>query len=152
MEARHSRARRSRRRRPRRQRFGVVVAVLAVPLVLAGCGGSDTPAARDSAPTSGPSSPGASGPAAAPHWPAEGCETRSTSQIDYAMDARGSRTPEEAVARYVPEGHSAVKEPRAAHRSARWLVVDQDNVILRAVSVIHLGEGWLVNSVEQCSG
>ena len=123
------------------------VALLVAAALLAGCGGSDSPVAKDPAPSTGAASTGLP-----PHWPSTGCDTRSTSQIDYAMDAPGSRTRQEALARYVPDGASVIQEPRHPHREARWLVVDENNVIIRAVSVIQGGHGWLVDSVEQCSG
>jgi len=126
---------------------GLPATLLVAAVLLVGCGGSDGPVAKDPAPTSG-----SAGSRLPPHWPSTGCDTRSTSQIDYAMDARGSRTREEALARYVPDGASVVRETRRAHREARWLVVDEDNVIIRAVAVFDGGNGWLVSSVEECSG
>ena len=135
------------------QRLGVVAVVLAVPLVLAQLRRfRHTRREGHAPPRTGPPAPGPPAHGVAPHWPAEGCDTRSTSQIDYAIDARGARTPQEALARYVPEGARRREGAAAAHRHARWLVVDQDHVILRAVSVVHLGQGWLVDSIEQCSG
>jgi hypothetical protein len=125
-----------------------LAALLAPTAVLAGCGEPDSPAVEDPAPTT---------PAAAqtgrPHWPAQGCETRSGSAIDYAADASGEDTPGEALAPYVPDGASVVRQRARPHEASRWLVVDGDNEIVRAVEMFGDGSGgWLVTGVEECSG
>jgi hypothetical protein len=125
-----------------------IAALFAATAVLAGCGGPDDhPVARDPVPTAP-----VGGPAGRPHWPTEGCDTRSGSAIDYAADATGEATPEAALAPYVPERASVVREKAKPHREARWLVVDQDNEIIRAVEMYGDGRGWLVHGVEECSG
>jgi hypothetical protein len=126
-----------------------IAAVLAATAVLAGCGGTDDdPVARDPSPTTA-----AAAPAGRPHWPTQGCETRSGSSIDYAAGAKGEATPEAALASYVPDGASVVRQHARPHRAPRWLVVDADNQIVRAVEMFgDDGHGWLVTGVEECSG
>ena len=123
-----------------------VAGLIAAAAVLAGCG-SGTTVADDPAPTT--SSPSEAGP---PHWPTEGCETRSGSSIDYASGAAGADTPQEALAQYNPDGLSVVREKQRPHREPRWLVVDEDDLIVRAVSMFEGDNGWLVDGVEECSG
>ena len=112
--------------------------------LLTGCGTATTDAADDPAP--------ATSPHRAPHWPAEGCDIRSGSSIDYTPDARGADSPALALARYTPPGTSVVKQKARPHRAARWLVVDEDRVIVRAVTMFRGDHGWLVDGVEECSG
>jgi hypothetical protein len=125
-----------------------IAAALAATALLAGCGGpDDTPVAKDPAPTT------AAAPSGRPHWPTEGCETRSGSSIDYAADAKGEDTAEAALAPYVPDGASVVREKARPHRAHRWLVVDGRNQIVRAVEMFgDGGKGWLVSGVEECAG
>ena len=122
-----------------------LAALVAAAALLSGCGAATTDAAKDPAPTT-PS------PNAAPHWPAEGCDVHSASSIDYASDAGGADSPAEALARYVPEGSTVVKQRARPHRAARWLVVDEDRVIVRAITMFEGDHGWLVDGVEECSG
>lgn len=119
-----------------------VAALVAAAALLSGCGAATT--AKDPAPTT--RSPNAA------HWPPEGCDVHSVSSIDYASDAGGADSPAEALARYVPEGSTVVKHRARPHRAARWLVVDEDRVIVRAVTMFEGSHGWLVDGVEECSG
>jgi hypothetical protein len=122
------------------------LAGLAAAVLLAGCGPGTT-VAHDPAPTATPPRRDLQ-----PHWPAEGCGTRSGSSIDYASDAAGAETPEEALATYNPEGLAVVRERKRPHREPRWLLVDADHSIVRAVSMFEGENGWLVDGVEECSG
>jgi hypothetical protein len=121
------------------------VALVAAAALLTGCGAATTDAAKDPSPTT-------RGPNGTPHWPTEGCDVHSASSIDYASDSNGAHTPEEALASYTPAGTTVVREKRRPHREARWLVVDEDHVIVRAVSMFEGSHGWLVDGVEECSG
>ena len=123
-----------------------IAGLVAAAALLAGCG-SGTTVTDDPAPTATPPHDHAR-----PHWPTEGCETRSASSIDYASDAAGADTPREALARYNPDGLSVVREKQRPHRPKRWLVVDEDDLIVRAVSMFEGDNGWLVDGVEECSG
>ncbi|WP_344155492.1 hypothetical protein [Nocardioides koreensis] len=67
-------------------------------------------------------------------------------------DAAGADTRGEALARYNPHGLPVVREKKRPHRAARWLVVDEDHEIVRAVSMFRGSNGWLVDGVEECSG
>jgi hypothetical protein len=122
-----------------------LVGIVAAAAVLAGCGSQDaTPAAKD---------PGSAPPGApvAPHWPAKGCDVRSGSSIDYVADARGAATPRQALATYRPAGTTVVRAKSKPHREAAWLVVDDDNEIVRSVTMFRGSNGWLVDGVEECS-
>lgn len=118
-----------------------LAALVAAAALLTGCGTATTDAAKDPAPTT-----------RSPHWPAEGCDVHSGSSIDYTSDARGADSPAEALAPYTPDGATVVKERARPHRAARWLVVDEDRVIVRAVTMFRGDRGWLVDGVEECSG
>lgn len=122
-----------------------LAALVAAAALLTGCGTATTDAAKDPAPTT-------RSPHATPHWPAEGCDVHSGSSIDYSSDARGADSPAEALAPYTPDGATVVKERARPHRAARWLVVDEDRVIVRAVTMFRGDRGWLVDGVEECSG
>lgn len=122
-----------------------LAALVAAAALLTGCGAATTDAAKDPAPTT-------RSPNATPHWPAEGCDVHSGSSIDYASDASGADSPAEALAPYTPDGTSVVKQKARPHRAARWLVVDEDRVIVRAVTMFRGDRGWLVDGVEECSG
>jgi hypothetical protein len=45
-----------------------------------------------------------------------------------------------------------VREKRRPHREPRWLLVDEDHEIVRAVSMFEGEDGWPVDGVEECSG
>ena len=119
--------------------------LVAAAALLTACG-SGTTVADDPAPTATPPREDAR-----PHWPTEGCETHSASSIDYVPDAAGADTPEGALARYNPDGLSVVHERQRPHRAARWLLVDEDDEIVRAVTMFEGSNGWLVDGVEECS-
>lgn len=122
-----------------------LAALAAAAALLTGCGATTTEAAKDPAPTT-------RSPSAAPHWPAEGCDVHSGSSIDHASDAVGADSPAEALAPYTPDGTTVVRQEARPHRAARWLVVDEDRVIVRAVTMFRGDRGWLVDGVEECSG
>jgi hypothetical protein len=124
------------------------LAVLVLALVtLAGCGEDDTPVARDPAPTTTETTGNPTGP---PAWPA--CESHSQSAIDYVAGAKGAETVEEALAQYVDEGTTVVRVHAGKHRPRMLFdVVDEDNRIVREVSLVDGGNGWLVDGVETCS-
>ncbi len=86
------------------------LAGLAAAALLAGCG-SDATVADHPTPTT-PTAP--IGRDSRPHWPSEGCGTRSGSAIDYVADAVGADTPAQALATYNPDGLSVVREEAAA--------------------------------------
>lgn len=122
-----------------------LAALVAAAALLTGCGAATTDAADDPAPTTRTTN-------GTPHWPTEGCETHSASSIDYVADAAGADTRDEALAQYNPDGLSVVHEKKRPHRVARWLLVDEDDQIVRAVSMFKGSNGWLVDGVEECSG
>ena len=120
-------------------------ALVAAAALLTGCGTATTDAAHDPAPTT-------ASPNGTPHWPTEGCDVHSGSSIDHASDASGADSPAEALAPYTPDGTTVVEQKARPHRAARWLVVDEDRVIVRAVTMFRGDRGWLVDGVEECSG
>ncbi|MCW2791568.1 MAG: hypothetical protein JWO76_666 [Nocardioides sp.] len=142
LSAREEPAGSGRRPNPVTSRRSALVVALVLPFLLAGCGGDETPVARDPAPTTQP--------AATPTWP--DCGSHSQSSIDYVAGARGEDSVEKALARYLDEGTHAVHVPPEEHRADRWDIVTDDNTIVREVSVVDGGHGWLVDGVEECSG
>jgi hypothetical protein len=119
------------------------LAVAALSLLAAGCGD-----AVDVGQESPPS------PSATPSWPATGCKEHSMGTIDYVSDAvQGAATREAAAAPYMEQGDHLVREgPQPPHYRRGWVVVTPANEI-RAVLGMFKGEnGFLVDTVEKCSG
>jgi hypothetical protein len=84
-----------------------------------------------------------------PTW--DGCQLRSVQAIDYVADAPGAKSRAAALARYRVDGDHVVDRPPRAHRNARVLLVDEDDVIHHALELRHAEHGWLVSMVEACA-
>ena len=110
--------------------------VLATGLVLAACGDASSPRVD----------PDVGGE---PTW--GGCNEHSMQIIDYMSEAPGERSVRVALAPYRADGDHVVRRPAHAHRSARWLLVDDRAVIHTSLELLHTERGWLVNVVEKCS-
>ena len=105
-------------------------------VVLAGCGHSSRPAVEPDL-------------AGKPTW--AGCAEHSTQITDYTADAPGEPTARAALASYRVSGDHAVRRPAGAHHHARWLLVDDANLIRVSLGLWHTEHGWLVSTVERCA-
>jgi hypothetical protein len=121
-----------------------LVAALVITLSLTGCSSATPVAVED--PTDEPTV------ATTPHWPAD-CGAHSGMNIDYAEDASGPPTREEAILAEAPgEGYRLVKVPPEPHRQPAWWIVDvETNEIYAQVTAWKGDNGWLVDSVEKCA-
>ncbi|MFN8189458.1 MAG: hypothetical protein U0R78_03290 [Nocardioidaceae bacterium] len=119
------------------------VSLLLVPWSLAACSANTSVAVDD--PTDEPTV------AATPHWPAD-CGVHSGMAIDYAEDASGPPTREEAILAEAPgAGYRLVKVPHEPHQQAAWWIVDvETNEIYAQVTAWKGDNGWLVDGVEKC--
>ena len=73
--------------------------------------------------------------------------------IDYASDAAGSPTREKAARDYMAPGDVLVRQgPQPPHHRRGWLVVTRDDEIRAIVTIFRTDQGFLVDSVESCSG
>jgi hypothetical protein len=115
----------------------VPIAAATAGLMLAACGVSSTPRVEPDR-------------AGQPSW--GGCKMRSSVVRDYVPSAEGARTRAAAIAPNRKAGDHVVHQPARAHRNAAWLLVDGANVIHTSLELSHGRNGWLVSSVERCSG
>lgn len=118
------------------KRLLVLAVVLAAGLVLTACGHASLPRVEPDV-------------AGRPTW--GGCSERTTQIIDYASGARGERSLRAALAPYRVDGDHVVRRPAHAHRGARWLLVDDRQVIHTSLELLHAERGWLVDVIEKCS-
>jgi len=84
-----------------------------------------------------------------PTW--GGCREHSLQVSDYTADAPGEKTALAAIASYRTHGDHVVRRPAQDHRAARWLLVDDTNLIHASLELTHTDHGWLVNVVEKCA-
>ena len=142
--------------------------------VLAGCGqatGSEAASADPSTSTTAPAGGGTSGtpgdsdtpssadpdPTLAPtlaQWPANGCDARSVTSIDYGRMPTGFDTPEEAVenspAAGLPEGVLTLAPYAGKGPAQVWVVDPGTDEIQAEVSVFQGPDGWFVDGVMTC--
>ncbi len=137
----------------------LVPLAVATLLVLAGCGqateATDTGAGSAAAPSSSAPTVDASLPTSDPTWPATGCANRVSSELDYAREPKGWKTPLEAVAHApnlgLPDG-TLVLAPAEAHTETQvWVVDVATNTILASVSVFPGSAGFFVDGVTTCA-
>jgi hypothetical protein len=107
---------------------------------------SDTTAQRTDHPAGRPTATDSA------HWPGT-CNERVGEARDYAIDATGYRSRDQALLAEAPgPGYRLERVPPAAHRRAGWWIVDiaTDEIYAQA-SVLHGEGGWLVDELERCA-
>ena len=118
------------------KRLLVLAVVLAAGLVLAACGHASLPRVE---------------PDVAGRPTSVDAASATTQIIDYASGARGERSPA-CRACAVPRGRRPRRPASGhAHRGARWLLVDDRQVIHTSLELLHSERGWLVDVIEKCS-
>jgi len=120
----------------------LLLALAALPLLVAGCSDGTTVAKEDHGLVAHPT----------PTWPTTGCKEHSMGTIDYVSDASGAATREEAAAPYLKHGDSLEREgPQPPHFRRGWVVVTPDHEIRAILTMVKGENGYLVDSVEKCA-
>jgi len=109
------------------RRLAALVLLILLP---GGCADDGGPEAREAAPTD------------------LTCEEWVIGISDYAEDAKGSPTLEEALAPHVPDGAAADVIDQS--RSRATAVVRRDAEVIAKVEARRTRRGWLVDTVERC--